>query len=414
LERDFKSLSQQLKRKQTVMPPIQEYNFPYVVRLAFALICVTILVYWMYVLDSIIPLLLFSILFSMAMYPLVAWLERKNLGRVVSITIGILTFTLVGAGIVAVLCYQVADFTEMLPQLTEKVNTSLNKIQLWAFDQFKIPPSRQLNELQKYTQNLANSGRALVGTALTTTTNMLTNLSILPVYVFFLLYYRDLFKQFFYKVFKDVKKAKINEVLGKIYDVVHSYLSGLFIVTLIIGTLNSIGLLALGIPSAFFFGFLAASLLILPYIGILMGSILPIVVALVTKDSPMYAVGVAGVFFFIQMLEGNVITPYIVGSKISVNPLVAILGLFLGGSLWGLSGMALALPLTATLKVIFDAVEPLKPYGYLMGEPEVVKERVEKTRKVQQMEKEVVETLTETTNDVKYLFKKKGTSKSAL
>lgn len=396
------------------MPPIQEYNFPYVVRLAFALICVTILVYWMYILDSIIPLLLFSILFAMAMYPLVAWLERKNLGRVVSITIGILTFTLVGAGIVAVLCYQVSDFTEMLPQLTEKVNESLNKLQLWAFEKFKIPPSRQLNELQKYTQNLANSGRALVGTALTTTTNMLTNLSILPVYVFFLLYYRDLFKQFFYKVFKDVKKAKINEVLSKIYDVVHSYLSGLFIVTLIVGTLNSIGLLALGIPSAFFFGFLAASLLILPYIGILVGSILPIVVALVTKDSPMYAVGVAGVFFFIQMLEGNVITPYIVGSKISVNPLVAILGLFLGGSLWGLSGMALALPLTATLKVIFDAVEPLKPYGYLMGEPEVVKERVEKTRKVQQMEKEVVETLTETTNDVKYLFKKKGASKSAL
>lgn len=396
------------------MPPIQEYNFPYVVRLAFALICVTILVYWMYVLDSIVPLLLFSILFAMAMYPLVAWLERKNLGRVVSITIGILAFTLVGAGIVAVLCYQVADFTEMLPQLTEKVNESLNKIQLWAFDRFKIPPSRQLNELQKYTQNLANSGRALVGTALTTTTNMLTNLSILPVYVFFLLYYRDLFKQFFYKVFKDVKKAKINEVLCKIYDVVHSYLSGLFIVTLIVGTLNSIGLLALGIPSAFFFGFLAASLLILPYIGILVGSILPIVVALVTKDSPMYAVGVAGVFFFIQMLEGNLITPYIVGSKISVNPLAAILGLFLGGSLWGIAGMALALPLTATLKVIFDAVEPLKPYGYLMGEPEVVKERVEKARKVQQMEKEVVETFTETTNDVKFLFKKKGASKSVL
>jgi predicted PurR-regulated permease PerM len=396
------------------MPPIQEYNFPYVVRLAFALICVTILVYWMYILDSIVPLLLFSILFAMAMYPLVAWLERKNLGRVVSITIGILTFTLVGAGIVAILCYQVADFTEMLPQLTEKVNESLNKIQLWAFDRFKIPPSRQLNELQKYTQNLANSGRALVGTALTTTTNMLTNLSILPVYVFFLLYYRDLFKQFFYKVFKDVKKAKINEVLCKIYDVVHSYLSGLFIVTLIVGTLNSIGLLALGIPSAFFFGFLAASLLILPYIGILVGSILPIVVALVTKDSPMYAVGVAGVFFFIQMLEGNLITPYIVGSKISVNPLAAILGLFLGGSLWGIAGMALALPLTATLKVIFDAVEPLKPYGYLMGEPEVVKERVEKARKVQQMEKEVVETFTETTNDVKFLFKKKGASKSVL
>lgn len=396
------------------MPPIQEYTIPYVIRLAFALICVTILVYWMYVLDSIIPLLLFSILFAMAMYPLVAWLERKNIGRVMSITIGILTFTLIGAGVVTLMCYQVADFTEMLPQLIQKVNASLTNVQQWAFDRFKIPPSKQLNELQKYTQNLANSGGAIVGTALTTTTNMLANLSILPVYVFFLLYYRDLFKHFFYKVFKDVKKVKINEVLGKIYDVVHSYLSGLLIVTLIVGTLNSIGLLALGIPSAFFFGFLAASLLIIPYIGILVGSILPIIVALVTKDSAMYAVGVAGIFFFIQMLEGNIITPYIVGSKISVNPLVAILGLFLGGTLWGIAGMALALPLTATLKVIFDAVEPLKPYGYLMGEPEIVKERVEKTRKVQQMEKKVVDTLTETTNDMKFLFKKKRASKPVL
>lgn len=396
------------------MPPIQEYTIPYIVRLAFALICVTILVYWMYVLDSIVPLLLFSILFAMAMYPLVEWLERKNIGRVMSITIGILTFTLIGAGVVALMCYQVTDFTEMLPQLLQKVNASLTNLQQWAFDRFKIPPSKQLNELQKYTQNLANSGGAVVGTALTTTTNMLANLSILPVYVFFLLYYRDLFKQFFYKVFKDVKKVKINEVMGKIYDVVHSYLSGLLIVTLIVGVLNSIGLLALGIPSAFFFGFLAASLLIIPYIGILVGAILPIIVALVTKDSPMYAMGVAGIFFFIQMLEGNVITPYIVGSKISVNPLVAILGLFLGSMLWGIAGMALALPLTATLKVIFDAVEPLKPYGYLMGEPEIVKERVEKNRKVQQMEKEVVDTLTETTNDVKFLFKKKRVSKPVL
>ena len=396
------------------MPPIQEYTIPYVIRLAFALICVTILVYWMYVLDSIIPLLLFSILFAMAMYPLVAWLERKNIGRVMSITIGILTFTLIGAGVVTLMCYQVADFTEMLPQLIQKVNASLTNVQQWAFDRFKIPPNKQLNELQKYTQNLANSGGAMLGTALTTTTNMLANLSILPVYVFFLLYYRDLFKHFFYKVFKDVKKVKINEVLGKIYDVVHSYLSGLLIVTLIVGTLNSIGLLALGIPSAFFFGFLAASLLIIPYIGILVGSILPIIVALVTKDSAMYAVGVAGIFFFIQMLEGNIITPYIVGSKISVNPLAAILGLFLGGTLWGIAGMALALPITATLKVIFDAVEPLKPYGYLMGEPEIVKERVEKTRKVQQIEKEVVDTLAEKTNDMKFLFKKKGASKPVL
>ncbi|RDB03629.1 AI-2E family transporter [Runella aurantiaca] len=397
------------------MPPIpQNFQLPYVARLAFALISITILVYWMYVLDSIITLLLFSVIISIALYPLTAWLEQKGFPRMLAITVSILAFSLVAAGIATLLVYQVTDFTTMLPQLIQKINASLNKLQLWAYDRFNIPPSRQLKEIQKYYQNMAEGGGELVGTAVTTTTSMLGNLSILPVYIFFLLYYRDMFRQFFCKVFVSAKKTQVHEVLDKIYEVVHSYLSGLFIVTLIVGTLNSVGLLILGIPSAIFFGFLAAMLLIIPYIGILIGSVLPIVVALVTKDSPMYALGVAGIFFFVQMLEGNVITPYIVGSKISVNPLVAIVGLFLGGSLWGIAGLALALPLTAIIKVVFDAVDYLKPYGYLMGEPEISKERAVKSRKVQQIEREVVDTITDTTNEVKSLFKKKRTGKSTV
>lgn len=383
------------KQKKITMPPLQSFSFPYVARLAFALICVTILVYWMYILGDIVTLLLFSILLSMAIYPLVAWLERKKMGRLLSITFGILIFTLIAASVLALLCYQISDFINMLPQLTQKLNASLGNFQQWAFEHFDITPSKQAIELQKYSQNLTDGGGTVVGTAVSTTTNLLINLSILPVYMFFLLYYRDMFREFFFKVFKSVKKTKINEVLGRIYGVVHNYLSGLVIVTLVVGTLNTLGLWALGIPSAIFFGFLAAMLLIIPYIGILVGSLLPIVVALVTKDSPMYAVGVAGLFFFIQMLEGNFITPYIVGSKISINPLAAILGLFLGGTLWGIAGMALALPLTATLKVIFDAIEPLKPYGFLLGEPEATKERTSKSRTLQKIEKEVVDTFVE-------------------
>ena len=397
------------------MPPVpQNIQLPYIARLAFGLICVTIIVYWMHVLGSIVTLLLFSILFSIDMYPLTDWLERKGLGRMLAITISILTFSLVAAGVGMVLGYQVRDFSEMLPQLINKVNASLSKVQLWAYERFKIPPSRQLNELQKYWQNIAEGGGSVVGTAVSTTTTMLGNISILPVYIFFLLYYRDMFKQFFCKVFASTKKAKIHEVLSKIYEVVHSYLSGLLIVTLIVGTLNSVGLLILGIPSAIFFGFLAAILLIIPYIGILIGSILPIVVALVTKDSPMYAVGVAGIFFFVQMLEGNIITPYIVGSKISVNPLAAIVMLFLGGALWGIAGLALALPLTAILKVVFDEVEALKPYGYLLGEPETTnKQRAIQSKKVQKIEQNVVESIAETTKEVKSLFGRKKATKSA-
>ena len=204
------------------MPPIPpNFQLPYVARLAFALISITILVYWMSVLGSIVTLLLFSIIFSIALYPLTAWLERKGFHRMVAITISILAFSLVAAGICALLVYQVTDFTKMLPQLIQKINASLNRVQLWAYDRFNIPPSRQLNEVQKYYQNLAESGGSIVGTAVTTTTTMLGNLSILPVYIFFLLYYRDMFRQFFCKVFVSVKKNQVHEIMAKILSLIH-------------------------------------------------------------------------------------------------------------------------------------------------------------------------------------------------
>jgi predicted PurR-regulated permease PerM len=132
-------------------------------------------------------------------------------------------------------------------------------------------------------------------------------------------------------------KVLIDDTMQKIYVVIQNYLLGLLKVIAIIGTLNSVGLWALGIESPLFFGFLGGILVIIPYIGILIGAALPVIVALVTKDSYWYAGGVLGVFLFVHILEGNVITPYVVGSKVSINPLVAVFSLLLFGKLWGLS-----------------------------------------------------------------------------
>ena len=137
----------------------------------------------------------------------------------------------------------------------------------------------------------------------------------------------------------------------------------------IVGLLNTVGLLILGIENAFFFGFLAALLLLIPYIGIMICSLLPALVALATKDSAWYAVGVIAVFMFIQMIEGNYITPKITASKVSINSLVAILSIILFSMLWGTAGMIVALPVMASLKVIFDTIPELKAYGFLIGEP---------------------------------------------
>ncbi|SEN51011.1 protein of unknown function DUF20 [bacterium A37T11] len=138
----------------------------------------------------------------------------------------------------------------------------------------------------------------------------------------------------------------------------------------IVAILNTIGLFILGVQYAWFFGTLASLLMLLPYIGIAIGSILPALFAIATKDSYWYAIGVVGWFQVVQFLEGNVITPNIVGGKVSINPLMAIIAIFLGGMLFGLAGLILALPIMAVIKVLFDAIPSMKAFGFLIGEPE--------------------------------------------
>ena len=109
--------------------------------------------------------------------------------------------------------------------------------------------------------------------------------------------------------------------------------------------------------------------ILIPYVGIIIGSLFPFFIALVTKDSYWYGIAVLGLFGSVQFLEGNVITPKIIGSKISMNSFIAILSIIVFAMLWGTAGMILALPVTASLKVIFDAIPSMQPYGFLIGEP---------------------------------------------
>ncbi len=388
-------------------------RFPFIVKFAFSLISVTILVYWMMVLQDILVPFFVAVILAMALFPLSNKLEKIGLGRTFAITISLIVFLLVTVGLIWLASTQIASFSEMFPQLEKRFENLFFQGQRWTEQHFHVGRNTQNAKLRQYGTGILSSGASVFTSALSMTGNMLGNLSLIPIYMFFLLYYRDFFKLFFYKVFKNTSKYTIDTVLTKIYEVVHSYLKGLVTVTIIVGSLNTIGLLALGIDYAIFFGFLAAALLIIPFVGILIGSILPIIMALITKDSPMYAVGVAGVFIFVQFLEGNFITPQIVGSKISINGLVAIIALLLGSALWGIAGMALSLPTVAILKVVFDSVTDLKPFGFLLGEPDHTRIMREKKKKISEFVPELVETIAETTEDVKSLVsgKKKKNDK---
>ncbi len=330
--------------------------------------------------ETLIPLL-FSVLVSILLFPVCERLERWKFPRILAIILSILLFIVIIAVLIWLVTIQVGSFANEIPRLSAKAEVLLEETTAMVERYFSVSRTEQVSRAKGYLINALADSRATLLNTLVATTGTLATATLVPLYVFFFLLYRDFFRRFVHKAFRKVPQYKLNTVLGKIYDVVQSYLAGLVLVIFIVGILNTIGLLLLGIDYAVFFGFLAAFLILIPYVGILIGSLFPALMSIVTEDSAWYAVGVVGVMSFVQFLEGNFITPNIVGSKVSINPLAAIVMLLLGGQLWGLPGLILALPLTAILKVILDANSSTEPFGFLLGEPDnEVKEEKEKER----------------------------------
>ena len=152
-----------------------------------------------------------------------------------------------------------------------------------------------------------------------------------------------------------------------VQQVGQKYLSGMALLIIIIGLANSIGLWIIGIDNPFLFGFLGAFLSIVPYVGTTMGAIIPILYAFVSYDTMWQAIAVAILFWVVQLVTDNFLSPKIVGGSLSINALAAILSLIIGALVWGVAGMILFLPFTAMLKVICAEYEELKPIALLIG-----------------------------------------------
>ena len=329
------------------------------------------IVFLAYILQDFLIPLLFAIILSVLIYPVVQFFEsRLCFNRIVSISIAILLFTIVIFSVFVLIGIQFEDIMskseQYNTQISQKIKPLLSQLeQFFGIKRQEIVGGGNL-EVKEIVKQNSNK----IFNFLTTSGSILSDFVLSPLYMFLFLLYRNFLTSFIYRATASIStKAETRVVLQQLYKVQQNYLLGLISVMGIVGILNSIGLLLLGIEYPFFFGFLCALLLLVPYIGIIIGSLLPALIALATKDSYWYAVGVIGIFGFIQLIEGNFITPKIAGSKVSLNAFVSILSIVLFSMLWGIPGMILALPITASLKVIFDHSDRMKPMGFLLGEP---------------------------------------------
>jgi predicted PurR-regulated permease PerM len=305
-------------------------------------------------------------LLSFLFLPVSERFERLGIGRIISILICLLIILAFISGLIFVFSSQLMAFIENLPALENEAREKFHTILRFIESVTKIP-----YETQKEWVSEMNEGFTMnewVQNIFFATTSLFLNLGLIIVYIFCFLYYRNKFLTFFISLFSKEHNDQAKEMMLKIRKLSSRYFSGVLTVIAILGTMHSIGLLLLGIEHAIFLGYLASMFSLVPVVGTMIGSTIPFLIALLTKQSLWYAAGVAAIFSFNLFMESQVLTPLIVGSHIRINPMAVIIAIVIGGFIWGPIGMVLFIPLVGMLKIVSDNVESLYPLKVFLSE----------------------------------------------
>lgn len=322
----------------------------------------------LYIAKSIIVPIVFATIIAIVLNPVVNFFVRLRIPRVISIIITLLLIFLVIFAFGTLIISQAIRFGESWPILVEKFSGIINQTISEAADYFEKDPQKIYAWMAKTQGEIINISTAAIGQTLVLLGSALVILFLLPVYIFLLLFYQPLLLEFIRRLFSTDNRTRVNEIVIQIKNVIQRYLTGLVIEAVIVAILDVIALLVLGIEYALILGIIGALLNIIPYIGGLVAVALPMVVALVTKSSPLYAIYVLIAYYIIQLIDNNYIVPKIVASKVKINALFSIIVVIIGNALWGIPGMFLSIPLLAIVKLICDHIDSLKPWGFLLGD----------------------------------------------
>ncbi|HTA82818.1 MAG TPA: AI-2E family transporter [Bacteroidia bacterium] len=341
-------------------------KYPFTIKLAsWLVIAVLGTIILIYTKDFLLPIVIAGLI-SMLLYPVYKKLKRWKLPNALTVVI---TMMIVVVVLVSVILLVSRELTSMMADaggLSGKINNKFSALQVYVAGHFETEGTIN-NFIANAKNKLLDYTGVLVSGTIAGTTNIMSTLVLIIVYIFCFLFYNRAFKTFAFALLADETQSQASGLIHDIQKLVQNYLLGLLMVILIIGTLNSVGLVIIGVDHPMFFAFLTAMLTVIPYIGITIGALITATYTLLTKDTVFPAVAVMAVMFSIQILESNLITPRIVGSRVSVNPFVAIVALLIGGQIWGIPGMIVAVPLVAILKVIFDLYPSTQALGYFIG-----------------------------------------------
>jgi predicted PurR-regulated permease PerM len=347
---------------------VRTLNMPITVRRSIELIGLFFLGSIIVTGSGIITPLVMAFFLSILLLPVYRFLRKRKIPEILSISLVILLLFVVVGAIVWFFSSQISRLVVDFPQIKENVMVHLNSLSAWINEKANFSTEKQVQLINEQSNKLLNYAGGMLGGAAASLSSIFIFVGLLPIYIFLMLFYKNLLVRFIFLWFPKDNHAKVEEVVRESEMIIKSYLVGLLIqityITILVGGI----LLIIGIKHALLIGVIFAILNLIPYVGALIGNIIGVLLTLTSSQEvwPIFAVLIT--IAVVQFLDNNILMPRIVGSKVKINALVSIVGVIVGGSMAGVAGMFLSLPVIAVFKIIFDRTDTLKQWGVLLGD----------------------------------------------
>lgn len=346
------------------------FKLPFLLKLALAVISIIGIGYLIKLGQSILAPFFLAFLMAMLFLPIANFFEKKlKLPRSISTIISVTMMLVILTGLIFFFGSQISSFSRDVPHLTKQANMVFHNLQTWVSHTFNVKIDEQLDYLDQGLSKLLSSSGVILGFTFGIFSSSLGFLAFFILFFIFILNYRRILNNFIVNVFNEKHKESVQEVVSEVRVMTKRYIIGLCLQVVIVSVLSTIVLTVLGVKYAILLGVLSGLLNVIPYIGICISLLISCFIAFAT-GTVSTCIYVAIGYVIVHVIDGNIILPFVVGSKVKINALFSFIGILLGEHLWGISGMFLCIPAIAIIKIIFERVEGLQPWGRLLGEDE--------------------------------------------
>jgi len=345
-----------------------EKQTPLVYKLVAYMLFFILLIYCLIQAKHILYPISFALLISYLLFPITSFLEeRLKFPRALAILLVIVLMMSAFYGIIILMVTQVGKLMSDFPILKNQALLNLDAIQIFIENRFGITQTTQDVWIKHRILILMEDGNKILGSFIAKASGTLGNILLMPIFAFFMLFYRDRAQIFITKII-EAKRGKLTDRLLKLVSkVTIKYVSGIIIVVIILSISHSITLSIIGLKYAIVIGIISGMFSLIPYFGTLVGGVVPIFFAVLTHTNPFAALWILIYYIVIMFIDHNILTPTIVGGNVHLNPFITIISIIVGATVWGIPGMIVVVPVIAVIKIICDNIPSLEPWGYILG-----------------------------------------------